>query len=191
VRIISNPMNPLPAQPSAQAPHTTTPTLPRITSPEFGVPQTHAFRTQPSRAPPPAPTNGPRGLWRVGGYTAQKQEILTYHPHTHTPITKPHARRLESIDASPWPASASHERRHVSLADPNNHTYPSWSDNERAPLQSPDLKDLHTYPQPPAPSTSATSSDFWMTSQTPVLRDDDADAILPPSRRCTEGTKPR
>ena len=136
-----NPMNPPPAQPSAQAPHTTTPTLPRIASPEFGVPQTHAFRPQPSRAPPPAPTNGPRG-WRVGGYTAQKQEILTYHSHTHTPITKSHARRLEPIAASPWPASASHEQRHVSLADSNNHTYSSWNDTERAsgaPLQPPNL----------------------------------------------------
>ena len=52
-------------------------------------------RPVPTQAPPPAPVANLKGFWRVGGYTAQIGEILVYHPHTHTPITKPHARRFE------------------------------------------------------------------------------------------------
>jgi hypothetical protein len=49
----------------------------------------------PARAPPPGPMAGPNGFWRVGGHTVQGGEILTYHPHTHTLITKPRAQRFE------------------------------------------------------------------------------------------------
>ena len=101
-------------------------------------------------------------------WSSNPSSSVSVHVHrtrTHTPITKPRARRLEPIAASPWPASASHEQRHVSLADSNNHTYPSWGDTERTPLQLPSLKGLHAYPQPPAPLTRATSGDFWTSSQ--------------------------
>ena len=113
-------MNPSPAQPSAQSPLTATPTPPRIASPQFAVPQMRAFRPRPSRAPPPAPINGPRGLWRVGGYTVQKHEInMRSSPITRTCLRQSlnHAldvrnpslhhlgqpRRLMSGGTSAWP----------------------------------------------------------------------------------------
>ena len=61
-------------------------------------PRAYATRPIPRRAQPPTPMAGPRyGFWRVGGYTAQGCEILVYHPHTHTPIIKPHTQRSVRI----------------------------------------------------------------------------------------------
>ena len=140
-------MNPSPAQPSAQSPLTATPTPPRIASPQFAVPQMRAFRPRPSRAPPPAPINGPRGLWRVGGYTVQKHEInMRSSPITRTCLRQSLNHALDvrnpSLHHLPWSASASHERRHVSLTDSNDHACPSEGDTEHA-LKPPSLKGVY------------------------------------------------
>ena len=131
-------------------------------------------------------TTGVRSWGRVG---AQKHEILTYHPHTRTPITKPHARRLEPITASPWPTLALHEQRHISSTNSNNLNLPSGGDTERIPLQPPCLKAVHAHSQPSTPLPYATSGDFWTSTQTPVAREDCANTALPFPRRSADGIK--
>ena len=129
---------------------------------------------------------GPNGFWRVGGYTAQGCEVLTYHPHTHTPITKPRTKRFEHgvrpfVENFSTKATAEIHRPDTEIhAHLDAHATPQHCSSNRPKA--------HT--QPPEPPTSTTPwNSFWKCTATPAARDDEADATPPSVRESMSGIK--
>ena len=148
VSVSSNGLRALSTQPSP---------VPRDCEHPISTPNACAIRPIPTRAPPPAPMAGPNGFWRVGGYTAQGCEILTYHPHTHTPITTPRAKRFEhsvrpSADDFSTKAMSEPRRIHTDArACFDAHAMPQHCNPNRP----------KTHTQPPVPPSATSRDGFW------------------------------
>jgi hypothetical protein len=128
---------------------------------------------------------GPNGFWRVGGYTAQGCEVLTYHPHTHTPITTPRAKRFEhgvrpSADDFSTKAMSEPCRTHTDAhACFDAHAMPQHCNPNRP----------NTHTQPPVPPSATSRDGFWTCAVTPAARSSEMNATQPSPRRNMEGIK--
>ena len=171
-------------------PPTSSPASPVPLSFHLGVPHSPPtalpIRPLPTHAPPPVPMADPNGFWRVGGYTARGSEILTYHPHTHTPITKPRTKRFEPAmrpfvhDLSTKVTAEIHRPKADTHACLDAHAMPQHCN--------PNRPKAHT--QPPEPPTSTTSRDsFWTFAATHTVRNDESNATPPTSRESMDGMK--
>jgi len=168
---------PLPTQPSPG---------PLVFEHPISTPNAHTIRPTPKRAPPPAPMTGPKGFWRVGGYTAQRCEVLTYHSHTHTPITKPRTKRFEH-GVRPFVENLS-TKATAEIHRPDTKIYAHL--DARATPQHCSSNRPKAHSQPPEPPTSTTPwNSFWKCTATPAAREDEADATLPSVREGMSGIK--
>jgi hypothetical protein len=150
------------------------------------TPNACTIRPIPKRAPPPTPMAGPNGFWRVGGYTAQGCEVLTYHPHSHTPITKPCAKRFE-YGARPFVKDFS-TKVMPEIHRPNTGTH-AILDAQATPQHcNSNRPKAHTQPPGP-PTTTPPWNGLWECTTTPAARDDGADATQPSSRGSMDGIK--
>ena len=152
----------------------------------ISAPNACTTRPIPKRAPPPSPMAGPNGFWRVGGYTAQGCEALTYHSHTHTPITKPRAKWFEhgvrpfvedfstKVTAEIHRSDTDAHARHDAHAMPKHYN--------------PNRPKAHTQP-PELPTSTAPRNSFWKGTATLAARDDEAEATPPSSRESIHGIK--
>jgi ribonuclease HI len=111
---------------------------------------TRLTRPQPTRAPPHVPLTTPTGYWRVHGFTRAGQETLSFHPHKHTPVTRPRAHAACMYHpADELSAAPAHLVTHPSPATHNT------CEHERTHAQADNRNRPHTHsqPAPPGPHT--------------------------------------
>ena len=147
-------------------------------------PRARITRPAPTHAPPPAPVANLKGFWRVWGYTAQRSEILVYHPHTHTPITKLRARRFEPAKRPLADSSLTYDSS--GMRQIRTDAYVRYGAHAVMQPGSPNRPNTQTQP-PESLTTNSTSDGFWSFLRMRAARDDEANPTMPSTRRNMDG----